>query len=401
MKKKFQFLIIAWIILLSGAVAFSHYYNLAFYSLFGFIIIYLRYAKISLVKFRVVTWPVLVLSTLIIFTLFINTDFSVTLSYLHLILKIILASIIPVVIPFKNFKEIYLKFVYVLSITSLLIYFIVLLYPGTLLFFPEITSGGGASYYNLGLAVYKIPLNNLLRNGSVFWEAGAFQVIINLAIALELTFHQFKHKKRLFFFIATIISTFSTTGYIILAIQFLFFILYSKKNLKKGNRLMPKLIIFSSIIIFLFSSLFIDRVIGKFSDTNSSFLIRTISLLTDIEIFNKAPLLGVGLSNYKILVREIAFNNFNLDLGSSMNSITYYLAQYGIIFVLVLFFYYLKSSSILSNKSVVLKWFYFSVFIMLFSTANFFTSFLFLTFMFYGIVDKIKPKDCSNLRTHY
>ena len=164
---------------------------------------------------------------------------------------------------------------------------------------------------------------------------------------------------------------------------------------------MPKLIIFSSIIIFLFSSLFIDRVIGKFSDTNSSFLIRTISLLTDIEIFNKAPLLGVGLSNYKILVREIAFNNFNLDLGSSMNSITYYLAQYGLIFVLILFFYYLKSSSILSNKSVVLKWVYFSVFIMLFSTANFFTSYLFLTFMFYGIVEKIKPKDSSNLKTNY
>ena len=84
-----------------------------------------------------------------------------------------------------------------------------------------------------------------------------------------------------------------------------------------------------------------------------------------------------------------------------MISITYYLAQYGLIFVLILFFYYLKSSSILSNKSVVLKWVYFSVFIMLFSTANFFTSFLFLTFMFYGIVEKIKPKDSSNLKTNY
>ena len=170
MKKKFQFLIIAWIILLSGAVSFSHYYNLVFYSLFGLIIIYLRFVKISLVKFRAVTWPVLVLSTLIIFTLFLNTDFSATLSYLHLILKIILASIIPLVIPFKNFKEIYLKFVYVLSITSLLIYFIVLLYPGIVSFFPEITSGGGASYYNLGLAVYRIPLNNLFLGKMILFQ---------------------------------------------------------------------------------------------------------------------------------------------------------------------------------------------------------------------------------------
>ena len=398
MKKKFQFLIVVWVVLLSGAVAFLYNYNIVFYLFVGLIIIYLRFTKISLVKLRAVAWPILVFSILIILTLFVNADFSATKSYAHLMLKIILASIIPLVIPFENFKEIYLKFVFFLSITSLLIYFIVLLYPGVLLLFPKISNGGAASYFNLGLAVYKIPLNNLLRNGSIFWEAGAFQVFINLAIALELRFYQLKHKKRLLVFILTIISTFSTTAFVILTIQFLFFLLYNKQSSKKGTRLMPKIIIFSSIIMFLFSSLFIDRVIGKFSDTNTSFLIRSVSLLTDIEIFNKAPILGVGVSNYKILVKEIAFNNFNLDLASSMNSITYSLAHYGIIFLSVLFFYYLKSSNILSNKNLILKWGYFAVFLMLFSTSNFLLSFLFLTFLFYGIVEKIEHKDASNSR---
>ena len=64
-----------------------------------------------------------------------------------------------------------------------------------------------------------VPYSSFIRNTGLFWEGGAYQYFLNLALILSLYV-----KKNLIFsfpnwiFIISILTTFSTTGYIIMAI---------------------------------------------------------------------------------------------------------------------------------------------------------------------------------------
>lgn len=71
-----------------------------------------------------------------------------------------------------------------------------------------------------------------LRNCGPFWEPGAFQGFVNLALFLKLFINKGNTKKWLFtvlIFIATIITTFSTGGYIVLFINIIFYILITRQ----------------------------------------------------------------------------------------------------------------------------------------------------------------------------
>lgn len=389
MRNQLQFLIVLWVVLLSGAVVFGHYYYemLAIFALL--IITYLFKFKIKTRIFKKSSTFLVSVFLLLFLSLIYNSDMSNTFTYLHLFSRFFIASTIPLVLCFSEFRDKYLNIIFILCLSSLLIFPFVVFFRDIVNYFPVITSETGALFHNLFLSVYNAPLPNFPKNGSVFWEPGAFQAFINIALAFEFITYKFQNKKRIFIFIITLITTFSTTAYIILAIQLTLVIVFKKSTDKKIFTKITKLFSIILIGLFLFSSLFISTVLDKFSETNQSFFIRSAGTLVDLDIFQNSIYFGVGPSEYLSLVETIAFNEYGLNMGVSSNSLTKFMAIYGILILILILYYYFKATSILIGKNLINRIIFFGIFIIIFVTENFITSFFFLAILFYGLQNKL------------
>lgn len=107
-----------------------------------------------------------------------------------------------------------------------------------------------------------------LRNCGPFWEPGAFQGFINLALILEI----FKNTKRsklwyvkVFVYVISILTTFSTGGYIVLFINLLY-LLYSSKMIDMNFKIIVSIIfLIVSTVVFLST----DFLYQKISADNS------------------------------------------------------------------------------------------------------------------------------------
>ena len=384
MKKKLQFLIVLWVILLSGSVVFMHYYNIMFYFFVLLILVYILKTGVNNIK--IPYGPVLVFLIIIILGLIYNQDFSAKFSYLHIFIKILLVATIPYILSFDQFADKFLRIIFFLSLTSLMIFTLVFVNRELVSLFPEISShtAGKAFYYNLFLAVYHVPLPNNISNSSVFWEPGAFQAFLNIAIAFELYFFKFKHKKRLIVFVLSMITTFSTTGYIIFIIQLSLFLFFDKSFRTKWSNIILKILLIGLLLMFVFSGLFIGTVLDKFSETNYSYYVRFGGTLIDLSIFSQSPLFGVGQSAYKILMEKMAYNIYGLDMGVSPNSLTQSLAIYGSFLMAFLLFYYYKFTYLIAGNNLIKRLSYSVILLIIFSTENFITSYFFLSLLIYG-----------------
>ena len=387
MKNKLQFLIVLWVVLLSGAVVFSHYYNMMFAVFVVLLFTYLFKFKLKKNILKKFYAPLLFFLILIILNVIYNQNFSDNVTYLHLFTRIFLASTIPLVLSFNEFRDKYLKIIYFLCWTSITIFLIVVFFRETVFLFPLITSNTGAFFHNLLLAVYNVPLQTFPKNSSIFWEPGAFQAFINIAIAFEVLFYKFQNKKRLIIFVIAILTTFSTTGYIVFILQIISFIFFTKTTNTGVNKIY-KILLFSLLGLFLFSGIFISSVIDKFSETNVSYFLRYVGTVLDLSIFTQSPIFGVGPSKYMILIENSAYNEYGINMGVSSNSITKLLAVYGFIFLFLMLYYYFKSTSLLGGKNFLKRLIYFCILIIIFATENFITSFFFLSILFYGFQNK-------------
>lgn len=105
------------------------------------------------------------------------------------------------------------------------------------------------------------------RNAGMFWEPGAFQGFLNIALffSFYLQNHKYLFLKRLILVIA-VITTFSTTGYISMAFLFLLFLLKTK-SLKTGWKIFGMLFL---IIIFTFAYTTIDFLEAKIASNVES-----------------------------------------------------------------------------------------------------------------------------------
>lgn len=130
------------------------------------------------------------------------------------------------------------------------------------------------------------------RNPGMFWEPGAFQCYINLAIIIWIFDKDITKKKSdLIVFIITLITTQSTTGYIILMVITLYSIL--TKKIKTKSRFKTFAIIAMCMVgVFYMSKS--DIIGAKFNNSNTSYNIRQNDLTGSFNIIKKYPIDGVG-----------------------------------------------------------------------------------------------------------
>ena len=258
------------------------------------------------------------------------------LSSWNVFLVIVGAFLIANLIDKNDFIDKYVKVVTALAAFSLL--FWLLSRTGIVIDDRIIEPGNGEIYrmnlfyiYRDSVGVIESGLNK--RNFGIFWEGGAYQAFLNLAILFMVKFKRnlFKLDKfywfKLLVLATTVLTTFSTTGYVLLVINMA---IYMLENSQKGSR--KRYAIAGILMIIGIIIINSPAVVNKFnssSDSYISYLIRVNDQLNGIKAMFVAPLWGLGFNSKR-------YSDVLLSYGIYANSsgLLIVAQQFGIIYAI-------------------------------------------------------------------
>lgn len=288
-----------------------------------------------------------------------NYNLKILILNTETILKFILSFYLGQLIKNKDtfFRELE-KIIFILSVISLAFFTIQLLTSELLYKLPSIKIGRIQSVYIQNFILNKEGIF-LKRNSGIAWEPGAFQLLVNIGLFLNLKREEKLLSYKNLIYTITILTTVSTVGILVLIIQILSFIknLINKKTIFRG---IFAILVFGIVIYIDFNlekGLINQHIIKKINlkNKNESTLERKYHFEMDIESFKKNIFLGRGIINYQR----------DRDNQISSNSYTRILATYGTIF----FSIYIVNLIIGIRNSIQKNWNIFLV-IVLFTFTN-------------------------------
>lgn len=336
----------------SGITFFS--YDRLLFLIFSLIIVFFYILKIR----KITLSPVFV--SLYLLTVFLTQILVFGAGEIENFLYFLLISIILpyclIVLVQNDFWDLYVKIIYTLSLISLFIWGGITISPTLYSFVAGLADTLNISTFPMRkeLLIYTINIQDftvfnvdVIRNSGPVWEPGAWAFFIALAQLI----HNLKHRnfleKKNIVFIVTILSTFSTTGYIGLVISFFFFI---KEN---RNKAILNVVMVVMVIIIILQPLielpFIkDKIVsqydfgstrGLFEDTAG----RVHRLYKSLNVIQKYPLHGRGL-----VEATLAPENSPEHSIAMLPSLP---ARIGLLGFLVFLFFQYRSISILSKRN--------------------------------------------------
>ena len=274
------------------------------------------------------------------------------LAFFNLILKILMGGLIISYLK-DSFLFTYFRVISTLSLVSLIAFIIINQFGFNLPFI--LVSQSYKSYFFYG----SLTGESLFRNCGMFWEPGAFAGVLTLCLALNMNYlnlYWSKYKFKFIIIILALLTTKSTTGYIVI----FFIFLYSFINFKNIIQSIIFLLTFIFISFYIFNksdflktkfdNQFIkakNQRIGNFSNT------RFGSLIFDWHYISKHPFSGNGF-NFKTRYADHQFlfrgSTDKTEVIGSGNGFSGFLASMGILFISIYFFLLWKSSNTLGNK---------------------------------------------------
>lgn len=146
------------------------------------------------------------------------------------------------------------------------------------------------------------------RNAGPFWEPGAFQGFLFVGMFLLLQYREtFKHKTILLIvYLLTILTTQSTTAYLILLISLIGFgsdyvdCLFGKTGLKSRNKQVQYITFIGVIalsVVIGYIILMSGNISNKFAADNGSLMERTTDISTALSAMFYNPFAGIGLGS--------------------------------------------------------------------------------------------------------
>lgn len=211
-----------------------------------------------------------------------------------------------------------------------LVLFIIILVRGEN-FSLNILDGDYYSYY--GIFFMFISGKYGKQNCSLFWEPGIFSSICYIGLCLLKFNIKEKKEVNIFSFILytfCIITSGSLAGILMLPFLIPLILSFFKKN--KAINSIRICLSFALCISYLFSLLFLDKIlvlIPQLANKGQSLTTRLLSFRVDFEIFLKNPIFGVG-SSYSQHFFEIVRNKYPGLLDTSLNTFGIYLGFFGI-----------------------------------------------------------------------
>lgn len=240
-----------------------------------------------------------------------------------------------------DFIESYLRVVFFLAVVSLIGFVsdTYLLFEPLVQLLPVV--GDGQAYEGFIYAFRYVVQPG--RNSSIFYEPGAYQIFLNSALFLVLfitsNWPQSRRLRYLLILIATIITTFSTTAYLMTALILAAAILHSDVIARKYKGF---LLFGIATVMLLLSDKIEQVVVFKLQDyldiqnvTDSSNR-RSFDPLIDMQIFSQNPF-GVGYEEYRL---AFSLTGQVREGAGSSNGITRLLAVFGLPFAVFLLLSY-------------------------------------------------------------
>lgn len=187
------------------------------------------------------------------------------------------------------------------------------------------------------------------RNSGPFWEPGAFQGFINIAILLIIFYMDNikKAKTKIIILIITLLTTQSTTGYIVfLMILVIFgFDIIRKFRINIILRCLVLVIIIASGIFIIAS----NNISNKLDESNQSTAIRSGDYKQSIRMIIEKPIFGYGPGQAKTR-REL-----QLGISDNSNGLLSMVCTYGIIFSIYYIYRLIKGINIMFHTNNILK----------------------------------------------
>ena len=386
-----DFFIVFAVILLSKSLYYESYG--ANYLLIGFFFL-LAFILIPNIKNFKTEKIILLYSLGLIAIILLNLETNYR-SLFVLISRLLIAIIIIHLISFERFSKIFINIILVLSIISWVALFIIhfdiqspLPSFTSVHYIEEVQGRILRNFIFFGVDTELIKYN-ILRTSSIWWEPGAFQLFVNLAVIFSLINNTLTFKRYAIFLI-TILTAMSTTGLLAFSILSLIFF---KKYLNLKNNAILYLVPFFVVIL---GSIFIAPIIiEKLNTSHLSFLSRYHDVVISIHMFADNFLLGYG---YGTTVEKaipygedlIGYELYHSSRPSAADGITGFIAQVGILgFVFMYPFLFPRycnhlrlSDSLLISLSLLI----------MFNTQNFTNILIFSVLTFYALIENKKNK---------
>jgi len=319
----------------------------------------------------------------------INSDISF--GYFYKGLLIILSFFLVSYLPLHNFIEYYDRIMKIIAIGSLIGYFGFLLYKGVANYFPTVVNIAGREFYNLFIIM--IPNYGydgvLIRNWGVFREPGVYQMYLIFALLLQLFVFPRVNIKSSIIYVIAILTTYSTTGYIVLTVLFMAFFMNKSKNQHKERIVLVFVLLTLILGIMLFCSDIVsmrwNSVFSKLSDaSHGSTAARIASVTVNIRLFFENPLFGVGFNNLQDEFPHLALAHTGVMARDNTNTILIQFAAHGLLYGLIWIYGYWRLCRRLS-KNTIKALVFFVVFLLLFIGENLSWGFLSYVLLFYGL----------------
>jgi hypothetical protein len=236
-----------------------------------------------------------------------------------------------------NFLNVFEKFMYPLAIISLIFYPLQLLdYNSTLNLVTNISDMLPVNEKNeemKSIIIWSMDYDAGFRNTGFPWEPKAYANFLIIAIVVRLVQNGLVLKdRRVFIYIIALLSTISTTGYIILFGIIPFFILWNKSPEKFFKYFIPVLLIIFYVmqLDFMWSKIKnewegryeYESLLSDSRTFSKRSLGRTPSMMVDLIDFTKQPIIGFGMNRdfrtqsvYTKLVRVNGLTDWMVSFG--------------------------------------------------------------------------------------
>lgn len=311
-----------------------------------------------------------------------------------LTLPLLVGYLIATRLPLALCITAYCNVVLFLAIYSLATYVLCFAIPGIAGGLPYI--GGfqdtAATMHN---ALFSVIISGAQfpRNFGITWEPGAFAILLIIAIFCTVFCYEKINKTRIIVLCLCIITTFSTMGYIVLAMLFITFLGFRKNKSNNALIIIATLIIIITLQIPFMHELTFGKLegltnsTGNISETTEA---RINAILYPGMAFVEHPIFGVGYSKFK-QINEILCNNV------ATNSIINWFAIFGILLGIPFTFCYLFSIKRLLKE---MNWLFVSVILLaaifVVSTESLLRISLIYTIIFIGTLNASDIKTINN-----
>lgn len=293
----------------------------------------------------------LIMYLIIIASCIINREFNR--SNLIIALLIIEAALLTEYINFESFACYFDNILYFLAVISLVGTALYYIKPSLVSGFPVIINSVGAKYYNGFFYVWEVG-TSFFRNQGLFREPGVYQFYLGLGIFFQLFCLKCKIN-RIIIYSLVLVTTFSTTGYVVLLIFWIVIIfdkdLFKGKYIYKLSLVMVFILAIVYVLLnnseFLFGDYYSSgnysvfgkiksiKLIGPVEEIGGASVARIASVVMNSYIGLNNPLFGVGIMNMSKMYLVLSMQFYHAELTYSTETLFYQAARFGVPYFLI------------------------------------------------------------------